>query len=58
MTIGENRNKVYNIVKPNLSHFHKLYYPILQTFESVHISPNSSKIQVILQVIDYYVISG
>ncbi|EDV25904.1 uncharacterized protein TRIADDRAFT_4385, partial [Trichoplax adhaerens] len=30
MTIGENRNKVYNIVKPNLPQFRKLYYPILQ----------------------------
>ncbi|XP_077988795.1 phosphatidate cytidylyltransferase, mitochondrial-like [Glandiceps talaboti] len=35
MTVGEDRNKVSNIVKPNLDHFHDLYSPILTTMDSI-----------------------
>ncbi|XP_072178668.1 phosphatidate cytidylyltransferase, mitochondrial-like [Diadema setosum] len=36
MIIGENKNKVSNIVKPNLSEFRKFYYSMLDTTEHIH----------------------
>lgn len=40
MIIGENKNKVSNIVKPNIEHFRELYYPLLKEYDSINISNN------------------
>lgn len=38
MVVGEDRNKVRNIVKPNMDKFRKLYYPIVSNCISVNIT--------------------
>ena len=40
MIIGEHKNKVSNIVMPNIEHFRRLYYPLLHINESIDIDKN------------------
>ena len=42
MTVGEDKNKVANIVRPNIAEFRKLYSPILEK-NSEHIHCNKSR---------------
>lgn len=46
MTFGENKEKVNNIVLPQLTHFKQLYSPILQHFENYVDIPKSEKMAV------------
>ncbi|XP_070557533.1 phosphatidate cytidylyltransferase, mitochondrial-like isoform X3 [Ptychodera flava] len=45
MTVGEDKNKVSNIVKPNLAHFQELYSPILKSMEYVQWNRESMTMQ-------------
>jgi translocator assembly and maintenance protein 41 len=38
MVFGENPNKVANIVTKSMDHFHKLYDPVLEVCNRVHVS--------------------
>jgi translocator assembly and maintenance protein 41 len=42
MTVGEDKNKVRNIVKPNMAHFRELYSPVLQQL-SEHLQWNEGR---------------
>lgn len=47
MTFGENKEKINNIVLPQLTYFKQLYSPILQHFENYVDIPKSDKMTVI-----------
>lgn len=46
MTFGENKEKVNNIVLPQITHFKQLYSPILQHFENYVDIPKSDKMAI------------
>ena len=41
MIIGENKNKVQNIVLPNVESFRSMYHPVLSKFGEIHFDPSS-----------------
>ena len=45
MIIGENRNKVHNIIGPNIEHFRRLYKPILLSSREIQYNSFSGKCQ-------------
>ena len=49
MWIGEDRNKVYNIVAPNLPEFEKLYRPYMDSLVDMNCSGTMKKVGIILR---------
>ena len=46
MIVGENKNKVSNLVKPNLAEFKQLYHDMLDTTENIHWHKESGRVEV------------
>lgn len=50
MVIGEDKSKVYNIVKDNIQHFRILYSNILRDCPQVVYKPQQGKLEVIYKI--------
>lgn len=50
MVIGEDKSKVYNIVKDNIQHFRILYSNILRDCPQVVYKPQQGKLEVIYKM--------